>query len=302
MNKKIRPLLVVSAILVIVGGILAGGGLALGGMNPVVLTSKGLLVIEGDGKGLTQVDRHFDKINSVVVDVGLADLTFQEGDSFSLEGAYAAEIASLEISEANGVLTISGNRYPSISLGIGFNPHDRLVFTYPKGTSFEKVTIKNSLGSLNISGLNAKLLEASLNAGSLTGSNASIGTLSIEMDLGSCFFDGLSVKEGARITMNMGGLSLRDASCHDLVVKSNMGSIDFAGLLSGTADLRLDLGGAVLDLENPLETVAYSLETDLGSLEVSGKELRSPAKADADTPTCTLNIKCNLGSVELSAR
>jgi len=302
MSKALRNFLIVAGILVIVGALIAGIGFFLGGMKPIGVTSNGLVIDGSSTKNMVQVNEKYSDVTSVKVNIDAAELTLQEGDSFSLQGSYNSSYQDYSFTQQDGVLNITGS---STKKGIwllgGWNSaNDNLTLTYPKGTKFDDMDITVSLGSLNINTLDTSSLEVSLDAGSLKGNNISTDTYTASFHLGSCTLDQFSLKDSGNLSLDAGSLSLSGSTANNLSVDSHLGSVDIAGTLTGKTSLGLDLGSLTLSLDNAESESSYSVSSDLGSVKINGTDMGNSVSKTTTSPVCTLDATLSAGSANLS--
>ena len=301
MSKAVRNFLILAAVLVIVGAIIAGAGFAFGGLRSITLTKDGPIVIGTDSKDMVTVDESYKKITTLDVDMDLGEFKLVEGDSFSLKGRYTSGLQRYEISENNGVLTIRAKQISRIGIGYmgvgGY--HDQLTFTYPKGTKFDKVTIILALGSLEVRTLEVDALDISLDAGALSGSKITADRFTASLNLGSCDISQLSVSGYTDLNLDAGGLTLSNATVGKLRVNTHLGSVDFSGKLTGDASFNLDLGSLTMKLDNAESDVSYFVSSDIGSITINGKSRGNSVNSTNNTATCTLDISLSMGSANL---
>jgi hypothetical protein len=310
MKKATRNLLIIATALILVGGILGFTGYGLGGMKSISLTPDGPVVIRDDGDASVLVDERWNKLTALDIDSGILDLRIVEGDSFSLKGSYDSRLMGLDISESKGVLTIRGTYHNRwwLNLGpwsLGSNLREsvgQMTLTYPRGAVFDQVSAKSDAGNLHIEGLDANSLAVAFAAGNFTGRNITAEELSVDMALGNCEIKGLEVTDAAQAEMNSGRLNLTDARIRNLTSESNLGSFDFSGSLSGEAEIRMNLGNLDLDLDVAEKDLSYSIESDMGSVELNGHSLGSDSQRTATSPTLELDIRTNMGSVDIRTR
>ncbi len=307
MSKLLRNFLLAAAILIIFGGVVSGIGYALGGMVPLSITNEGIKLFGQSGQH-TVVNESYRDLKSIEVNTDILELSFEEGDAFKVEGNYNPNIITLNISENNDALKIDsrsssqgffGWNWFNFGIGFGGGNINVLKITYPKNAEFESLKVTNDLGSLNMNDLSTQALNVKLNAGSFYGENITADEMDVDMDLGSCTINSLTSGKQSKFTMDAGSLSLTESSLTDTNAKLNLGQFDFSGLLEGNAEFSMDLGSINLDLENQEDKLGYSIETDLGSIHVNGKQAGSPANQKVSNPDCTMEVKSNLGSVNI---
>jgi hypothetical protein len=301
-----RILLIIAGVLIVLGTVLGAIGYALGGGVPVRLSPTGIVRMNTDDNATTAINERYGKLTDITIDADLSTISVEEGDSFSLTGNYNSSTMQLDISERDGKLTVSSNgnngwwldfRGPRLSSEI-FD-HNELVLTYPKGAELNSLILNNDLGSVRIDGVSANILKVDLDAGSLRGSKIKADTISVETDLGSCDLDRLEVTRNAEFLLDAGSLKLKNATINGLVAKSNLGEFQFSGMLSGRADISMNLGSLDLDIAIPEDELSYSVRTDLGSTSLNGHELGAKASRSVTSPTLELFVDSDLGSVSI---
>ena len=310
MSKLIRNLLILAAVLIIIGGIVAGVGTMLGGFKPITITTNGPVIVGTDSADSVKVNENYSKITELKVDLDIGELILVEGDSFSLKGSYNPTLLNYEIIEKNGVLTIIGKSIKNGLWGWNWNWNwgfsgfatDRLTFTYPKGTEFDLIDVTLELGSLEINSLQVDSLILSLSLGDLKGNAISVDSLNATLNLGSCNLTDLTVSRQAEFNMDAGSLYLKNSSINNLTANNNLGSFDYSGTLKGNAKVVCDLGSLKMDLEDPENELSYSIKADLGSVTVNGRTQSSSVSKAATSPKCTLDLNASLGSITLNTR
>jgi hypothetical protein len=310
MSKTIRNFLLVAAVLIILGGVISGIGFALGGLAPVSITPEGVKLLNGGGRQ-TDIKENYENLTSIDIDTDVMELRLEEGDSFKLTGSYNSDLIKVEIEESGGELRVRthsannglfGWNWLNFGFGVYNQNYNELTLVYPKDTQFDAVALKSNLGSLRVGNLSAGALAVTLDAGSFNGTNIATDTLDVNMNLGACTIDRLVAKEYAGFKLDAGGLILEESKLNNATIKQNLGGCDFSGLLTGEADISLDLGSLNLNLENKEESLSYSIKTDLGSITVNGRGVGSPANQSAKSPECSMNLQSNLGSIHVSTR
>ncbi|MDR2671816.1 MAG: DUF4097 domain-containing protein [Coriobacteriales bacterium] len=311
MSKTAKILLCVVGGVFVVGGILATIGFGLGGVRPVRFDGLRPTVLTDDAT--TTVNEHWDNITAVDIDSSIVSLKMIPGDSFSLTGSYPADLVTLDIHESGGTLRISSESQPRPWFLNIFNfgsypfapdKNYELVLTYPADAEFSSVSFVGDLGNLDVSSLRAKSLSARLNAGNLTGKDIRVDDFDVDMDLGNCEINGLDVAQRARAALNLGSLKLTSAKINDLTAELDLGSAVFEGTLWGTATLSLNMGEADLRLQNSEAELSYLFRASMGDVSLNGisksSGVNSSTQSSVANPTCTLDVKTNMGSITVS--
>ena len=314
MSKALRNFLIIAAILLIIGGIIAAVGTLLGGMRSITLTREGIVINEiGNGR-LVEVSEKYNKVTEVRIRADLGDFILEEGDYFALKGRYNASILKLDVSEKSGVLTIECRSINKTIFGWNLGSLDgednRLTLTYPRGTKFTNVDVTLNLGGLHISNFEADSLIASLDAGSLFGNSITVGRLDAKMNLGDCKVDDLTILKTAVFNLDAGSFKGKSITAENLEARISLGSCTIDDLtVSKGAEFRLSAGS--LYLRN---ASVYNLQAsnNLGGIDYWGV-LKGNAEFTLDAGALKLNldnaetdlsyrIKTDLGSVSINGR
>jgi hypothetical protein len=306
MKRATKILLIIAVGLILVGGIIGIIGYALGGLKAVSLTPQGVVVTSDGGGELTSIDEQWDKLTGLDLDLNILDLELVPGDTFRLTGSYDSRLMDLKVSEDDGVLTVRSDYHKRWGLGL-FGIHETdlgpgLTLTYPRGTEFEQVLVSGDFGELQVEGLDARFLKADLDAGSFTGRDITVQELEMGLDAGSSKLDGLKVADSARIVMSAGRLDLKDSVVKDLSATCNMGDFDFAGTLSGRADIKMNLGDLDMRLDVAEKDIVYSIKSDMGSTTLNGRDARSSSQSGTSSPTLTLDVSLDMGSADIRTK
>ncbi|MDR0350127.1 MAG: DUF4097 domain-containing protein [Coriobacteriales bacterium] len=308
MKKSVKILLIVACSLVGLGLIVCLVGFSMGGMASISLRQNGLVVMDEKNGEVAVVDERYEKLSEVVINVELLSVTLKEGDSFSLQGHYNSKALALELSEEDGVLTVSTRkllRDPWFGFGfdiLKFHNWNDLVLTYPKGTQFKRLFINEDVGSLHMEDLSADELELTLDVGSVTGNNVSVGRLVAREGAGSFKADGLEITEEAQFTLDVGSLTIDRGNVRNLNAQNSMGSFRFSGSMSGVADVRVDLGSVRLNLDILERELEYDIDTELGSAKLNGRKLEGANSSGGGSPELKLSVVADLGSVDVRTR
>ncbi|MDR1712732.1 MAG: DUF4097 domain-containing protein, partial [Coriobacteriales bacterium] len=321
MKKSTRNILIVSLVLILVGGVLAGTGWALGGARSVALTSSGPVV--NNPANLIQVDEHYSKITSIDFDVDVMELHLQPGEEFALSGSYYDNNGALEITESNGKLSVQLNRNTygtsilNFNWGLGFNGigeynSQTLTLTYPANSKFTSVILNSDYGDIEISGLNANSLSLDMDAGSFIGENIKVDSLDAYLDFGDFTINNLDVTNTATLELNSGQLSSDDGgiTVGELEATLDLGDIDIDELtVKNSGNLTLSAGALNI---NKVEANDLSIFADMGSVEVKGKltgtsifEVRMGScslEMDQSAERIAFEIVTDMGSIDINGR
>lgn len=182
-------------------------------------------------------------IHSLDIQIGAADFTIKQADSFSVE----SNLKYLTVSEKNGVLSIvdeakKGAEYEGPILTL-YMPTDRM---------YESIDISTGAGVLTADTLSAKSLEFELGAGDVNISN-------------------LIVESEADMKGGAGKITIADGSIRNLELEMGVGELNLTAALLGDSDLTFGVGESNLTLLGDEEDYRIEMEKGLGGIMIDGK-------------------------------
>ena len=332
MNKVCKTISIVAACVLGLGLLLAGIGYVFGGANSVILEKTGFRVIDSTDKDEVDiVNETYTDVENIVVNVSyFSKIILREGDSFSVKGSNPKIQGGLESSLNAGTLSVSDSKKGSkfvMNLGFtnlfGIGPYsgykqEALEITFPKGASLGKVEIISNMGDVEISDLKADRLEANLDlgdssiddvtcdtaiidsdSGKVTIKNMECKSIDVILDLGACIINGLKTDE-ARIESDSGKVDITDIESNGTELSLSLGDLSVKGKLLGNSIIEMDSGSVMLDLRQSRDDTSYSIETDLGSVNINGNKSTGSVENRIPGAKNNLNINSDLGDVKVS--
>jgi hypothetical protein len=297
--KKYTTFKITAAALLLVGIILMGAGFAMGGMKSVYLTNDGTKIIPSEVK-IAKVDKRFENLSDLDVDLMQANLILEEGDEFRLSGTYDERMGKIEISDADGKLRIrqpSGNKFFGIS-NFGFSLQGilpdsedcRLTLTYPKGTKFGDVLLNCDLGNVDLNELTASgEISVDISSGNLTVKDLTAKTIQFDTDLGDTECSGLSASDSAIFDTNSGDLTIDGLSTKLFKTDLDLGNCHLTDIEADNAETSLSSGDLIA---KNFDTKNYKASGDLSSMRFSGSLTGNVAlEISSGDLTFDLNLK-----------
>ncbi len=210
-----------------------------------------------------------ERVHSLSLTVGAAEVTLQEGDGFAVE----SNLKHLTVDVLDGVLTITQEAKRG-----GIYRSAYLTLTVPRGTSFREVRLTTGAGKMTVDTLSAD-------------------TLALEIGAGSVSFGHLTVWERATVKGGAGAVTVADGALHDLTMEMGLGELDLTARLTGDCDLSFGVGEANLALIGSREAYTLELEKGLGSITVDGKTVTDFGSSGSGEHR--LEIEGGVGAVHL---
>ncbi|MDR2770954.1 MAG: DUF4097 domain-containing protein [Clostridiales Family XIII bacterium] len=320
MNKYTKAFIIIATSMIAAGVILSAVGFALGGLRSVHFGSQGFYVdgLPGDLGVSDDFLRDLDGFSDMDIRVGVYTVVLQKGDGYGLRvhGRRFGEAPVVRVED--GLLTLragedslragrSGffeNWLSVFPFGIAYSDWDDVVIeiTYPSGARFGDVSIEDSVGSVEIAGLEAASLSVLCSAGSLDIENSALDALRVDLNLGECEIENVRA-ESAVVAMDAGNFSARDFDCGALNGDFSMGKAEVDGGLLGDVDISTDMGSVFLRTDRPKSEYSVDLNVSLGGATVDGRAVSGvnagSAIGGADGAPYSIRVEADMGSVEI---
>lgn len=326
MSKKLKVTLIVCISFVLLGLVFCGAARVMGFTGNFGITMDMKYVDFSKENNNARLEKTAVEPFTDIEALGLAgDIRFVPSDGYYIEYNFAGPVA-VSHSVENGVLRLSaassGGKNTMYLLYMGQGPsllsmgrlsgNGSFTVYYPEDSYFNKVTIENSFGDTNISGLSCGELKTTASAGDIELTNIVALSSLVKNDFGEITVRGLS-GDSAEFILSAGDLTLKNVaentslkiqnhfgdvdikavSAGDISITNNNGDVAMTGFSAQKVDITDNFGD--VDLKNPEnpEGTSFDLTTDLGDINVFGREYGSRAIIDkADGPTVTVRNNC----------
>lgn len=305
MNKAIKMIVMVAALVVAAGIVLIGIGYAISGSFWSVGFSNGRIQIgelgDWDADWATNATRRsidLEAFQNIDIDGNCFEIELIPTD----EQTYFAflttqgKLKQPDVRVENGTLKITTEREPLNSNGFG-NNRRLLQIYYPRGTQFDQIKLDIEAAELRANSLTVNDFYLDLAAGSIELEDAYFKTADVNMNAGDISIDRGTV-ETMKLNVNAGNFEADEFESQGLEVDINMGNIEIDGELKGKSNLDVDMGNIELSLRGRREEYRMDLDTNLGMIEVDGRESRSYQQGEATRGEIT--AKVNMGTLEIS--
>lgn len=325
MSKVLKTLLIVSAALVVVGGILATAAFFSGAATNLVWDGN-RLALERAGAAKNGNLVHFEEkdlgeVTEIEMDVDMMDVTVKKGDAFAIEGSHYPDRNELKYDKQGSKLVLRSKSKRRVSLGFNLGTELKsgsLTVYIPENAPLDRVDIRNSLGNLNIEALQAQYLHCDLDLGDIQVDSAAVQTLSMDLDAGSCTLENVTAEKTKEINLNLGDLKLyntvlnnaeidldmgnvsgQKVSMNHAEISCNAGDVDLDGILTGKIEMECDLGSVSLDIDGAAADYYCGGSTDLGSIRINGGNAASSGATNPSAPN-RISYEVECGDVEIN--
>lgn len=293
MGKVIKSVSIICGIMIAIGFGLAVTGYLLGGMKPVAISFEGVQVVgQYDSNDLETVEEQYVSVSSINLDLHQAQkIIFKEGDAFSVNGVIPKNQGGLTAEWQNGVLTLRNTQNTKRWFGIfdfgrnRENKYSRVEVTYPAGTTFDVVNLRNGAGNLQVSDISAKELiirsdlgnldlvrlaadsmDITAAAGNASAAFLTTGSITVHLSTGNLDLSDL-IAEDADISNNLGNIDLSRLTAETLKVTSDMGRCGFADLEISSGSFKASNGQ--MEFQN-LKSGRISITANMGDVNIKG--------------------------------
>ncbi len=270
LQKIVKYIAIAFAALLAVG-IIAGCVGLFGVLGAIVFGGKnGSTVISGSPDGVYTA---MTDIKALEIDIGAANLTIRQGESFSVE----SNLKNLKISEGNGKLVLKEKSRFNIRLGKNDVPEAILTVYIPQGTVLNEADITTGAGSVRIEAMSADNLELELGAGDLMASR-------------------LTVTGGADIQGGAGRVALTDCSIRNLDMEMGVGQLNMHAALSGRSELDLGVGESNITLIGSKTDYSLDISKGIGEVIIEGKKVNDAGSYGGEN---RVSINGGIGRIDI---
>ena len=212
MNPTTRTILIIAAILVGAGLILAVSALAFGAVIGLPWGGGNQRGAEG---ALHEIDRELSAFDEIDLQLSVSDVIIRHGDGFHIEGFYRGRNFNVEVRDAALIVRGDENRRAAgISIG-DFNRQDgRLTITLPNHMELESLSLQVGVGNIDMRELSTGEIGLSLGVGEVHLNNMDTESVSVEVGVGEVSFVGVFTGQNS-IDVGTGSVTLRILDSRD---------------------------------------------------------------------------------------
>ena len=303
MNKTLKSTLIIAAAIAGIGLVMVIAGLAFGGMQSLSFDSDGITLAKD--RAVNTINKSFDNISSLDVDVDLRDVILKEGSELIIQSEGVGPKFSAE--DDGGTLTIRENdnhiRFNLNISGFGFvsnnEEHKDLIITYPKGR-LNDVNIYSDSGNITVSDLQTRSGKFDTDLGDITLTNTVCQSLETNLDSGNLSLEKVSM-DTFKYNLSLGDVDGKNVTAKNVQGYADSGNTKIQGMVSGPMNVSCDLGDIDLILTGKESGYSYDLKTDLGDINLNGQKSESniikeyenkpTIKAEADSGSINIKFK-----------
>ena len=228
-----------------------------------------------------EAQQSLDGIRDLNLTLGAGRMVIEEKDaSDGIVDIYVQGKGECDHRVEDGTLYIEG--FKGIKT-IGADISDNVItLVIPQGTRFEELDIEVGAGVMEVTGIGAAEIEASIGAGELIMYQVESEELSIEVGAGR-------IEAGEMISK-------------DISVTVGVGEGIYEGTASGNVEVESDMGNIEFSLQEDQDSFNYDIECDMGSVEIGGSGFSGMGREQRvnNHASKEFEVSCNLGNINIS--
>lgn len=249
----------------------------IGGVCTVVF---GIVSAKKEEKVQVQTSNEYEttKFSSMDIESGIANVTIEMGDKFSVNTENVPETLVTEVSHET-LIVKNKEKFNWKNWLDKETKHEnaRITITVPKGTAMENVTINGGVGDVSICDFNVETLKIDGGVGKVIGSNLT--------------------GDYVRVNTGVGDIKLEDITFNDCKFDNGVGNFVVSGTING--DIEVDGGVGNCDLSLNASRKDYNLDIDagVGSIHINGekcKELKENNKSNRE-----ISVDGGVGNIDI---
>ena len=286
-----KKIIWIPLIIVIVGVLIALGGMAAGGPKGFWIDRGGVQLASTERGNLISVDETYTEFKNIEIDADFFDrITIKEGDAFTVKGQNYERFGGLKVKLEGETVKVDAKRERRWVIGFGT---ERWVFnddlawleiTYPKGTKLGDVKGTLSAARVYIHGLECK-------------------TLYIKDDFGDVDLEDVRAADNLTADLSAGRLKTRNITTTTYSVSNNFGDAEIEDVQAD--NMTLDLSAGKLTTKN-ITATTFSASNDFGKIDIDGAvansvtlKLSSGDLSANDVKAGNVTVKSSFGLVSL---
>ncbi len=296
MNKTVKIILIIAAVLLPVGVIIALLGIKSGGGN-----GWGLDFTGGQAQVMTNnVDESVDlkEFDSLLVEVASADVIVMRGDSYKIEYK-TREGKEPIIEEEGGKLTVKQPPMGLVMFDFNFGTVNNtyVIYVPDNGKKFDFDIVSSSgditLDRLKASG-NVKLSSGDVLINDVEGEGLSVITSSGDINCDKIRSSKVDC------TVSSGDINMLRVDAGELDCKTSSGDIDINDSEADAVDLKASSGELTVALNGAPDDYSYDLTVSSGDIVVNGAEIEGREYVKENPGGKPLKLKATSGDITIT--
>lgn len=229
-----------------------------------------VLGLGGSAVGDNQTYTPEGEINSLVLEIGGADLKIIESEIFTVE----SNLKNLDVRVSGGSLIIKDKTRGNAN----YNGAS-LTLSIPKNFTFKNVEISTGAGKLTADSISAEELE-------------------LEIGAGECTINSLTVTHSASIEGGAGAVSILGGSIKNLKLEMGTGKLILSAALLGKSELDLGIGEVEVALHGTRDDYTLEFNKGIGEITLDGEDL--PSTHLIGNGERTVEINGGIGKIDVT--
>lgn len=318
MRKATKKWLILATSLILVGGLIFGGVIAMLKWDFTKLSTV---------KYQTNTYEIGDAFTNISIKTDTADIIFALSDDGKCKvECYEEENAQHSVTVKDGTLTVelidkkAWYDYIGINLGspkitvyLPKTEYSSLLIkehtgdiVMPKDFNFEGVNISLSTGDVDFCASTSKLLKIKASTGDINIKNISVGELDLSVSTGKVTVTGANCVGDITVGVSTGKAYFTDVKCNNITTNGNTGDITFKNVVAKeNFTIERSTGDVTFD---GCDATEISVKTDTGDVRgslLSGKKFITTTdtgdiKVPESTSECECKIATNTGDIEIT--
>ena len=310
MLKNKKMLAVGAGICMGAGVIIAGIGFLIGGRPGFYINASGIhsyhTELGANGKNTLEKTR-VDAFSSISLNVSCGDVHIIPSDDYYIEYHFAAQSGTAGYSIENDMLTLDiGGKgeflgFNFFSFGNLTGDNSNYVNLYvPEDKMLENIFINADMGDVTLGDIKTRSMDIEVDLGDLDIEKFEGSSLTADLGCGfmkAGFIDGQSVS----IKNGMGDVSVERLSCSKTSdISMDMGSLSIEEASITQLDIQCDMGDVDLGLPGTIDDYKMDITVDLGDLSIPGYDSDTSKFISQNKEGAVLNINNQCGDVTVS--
>lgn len=296
MNKTVKVILIIAAVLLPVGVIIALIGIKSGGGN-----GWGLDFSNGQAHVLTKnVDERVDvkEFDSLLVEVASADVIVMRGDSYKVEYK-TREGKEPIIEEEGGKLTVKQPPMGLVMFDFNFGTVNNtyIIYVPDNGKPFEFDLISSS-GDITLDRVKAsgsiKLSSGEVMINDIEGESLSVITSSGDINCDKV------VSPDVKCVVSSGDINMLRVNAAKLDCKTSSGDIDINDSEADDVNLKASSGELTVALNGAPDDYSYDMKVSSGDIVINGAEIDGREYVKENSGNKSLSCKATSGDITVT--
>lgn len=288
MKKGTLITLLISIVLMLVGGCMAAVGYGMGGWaaalelaqkSPYLNLANGAISIEYDDFGTREIEGGhtytYDckKITKLYLDIGsvnakIIDNTTDEDIKVTIKNC------KYGVQEQNNSLSLK-------FVGLEGKQSEVLI-EIPKGHEFAAATLNAGASNVQVDSM-------------------IVGYLNINVGAGDVKIGELIANENSELDLGAGNLEIGNCKMDNVGINCGAGNVDLSGIINGTLNVECGMGNVSMNLKDKSANHNLYLEAALGNVHLNGKKYSGivDAEEESDDAYSDYNIECSMGNIDI---